>query len=203
MGIPQARYWGPIPLIPPELIVSRLHLSLRILSDHPLRDNVYQLQIIWCGAEKRRSIFSSKNMFSATPVGDGSSVASSEKWFNYWRNTQSAGHELPCTPGRYRLPSLILSAWSNCIVSSTFPCSLRDVTATTTTRQSWIADFAPGFYTARCRPPTNGSVPHVVIANASCAQFAATAYNDKVEQCSAPWRIRWKFMTTCSSTALE
>jgi len=34
----------------------------------------------------------------------------------------------------------------------------------------------PGvYYIARCRPPTNGSAPHVVIANASCVQFAATS----------------------------
>jgi len=50
----------------------------------------------------------------------------------------------------------------------------------TTARQSQTADFATGFYyTARCTPPTNGSVPNVVIANARRAQFAASVYDDR------------------------
>jgi len=47
-----------------------------------------------------------------------------------------------------------------------------------------------GFYTERCRPPTSGSAPHVVIAN-------------KVKHRGALWRIRLKFMTACSSTMLS
>jgi len=35
---------------------------------------------------------------------------------------------------------------------------------TTATNQSQTADFAPGFYTARCTPPTSGSATHVFIA---------------------------------------
>jgi len=56
-------------------------------------------------------------------------------------------------------------------------------------KASQTADFVPGFYTARCRLPTSGSAPHVVIAN-------------NVKQRGAPWRIHWKFTTTCSSVAL-
>jgi len=38
---------------------------------------------------------------------------------------------------------------------------------TAETGQSWTADFAPGFYTARRRPPANGNARHVVIAKNS------------------------------------
>ena len=54
----------------------------------------------------------------------------------------------------------------------------------------------PRLHTTRCRPLPHGSAPRVVIANVPGAQVAA-----KVEQCGATWRIRWKFMITCSSTA--
>jgi len=43
--------------------------------------------------------------------------------------------------------------------------SVTTCTRITLTRQSWRADFAPGFYTAHFRPPSNGSASHVVIAN--------------------------------------
>jgi len=62
----------------------------------------------------------------------------------------------------------------------------------TKTTQSQRADFAPGF--------CNGSVQHVVVASAPAAQFAVTVYGDEAEKCGATWRIRWKFMTTCSTT---
>ena len=62
-------------------------------------------------------------------------------------------------------------------------------------------DFVPGYYTARCVPPTNGSASQVVIANAPGAQSAATVY-DKVRQRGAPWWIPWKFMTAWSNAAV-
>jgi len=46
------------------------------------------------------------------------------------------------------------------------------------TRQSQIADFAPG----------------------ACAVLCRCVYDDDTEQCGATWRICWKFMTSCSST---
>ena len=60
-------------------------------------------------------------------------------------------------------------------------------------------DFVPGFYTARCVPPTNGSAPQVVIANGPGAQSAVTVY-DKVIQRGT--RIPWKFMTAWSNAAV-
>jgi len=59
------------------------------------------------------------------------------------------------------------------------------------------------YRTLHCRPRANGSAPHVVIADVPGAQFPAIVYDDKVKQCGATWRIRWKFVvTTCSSAAL-
>jgi len=49
------------------------------------------------------------------------------------------------------------------------------------TRQFWTANFVPGcYYAARCRPPTDDSVTHVVIANAPDAQFTVILCDNEV-----------------------
>jgi len=40
-----------------------------------------------------------------------------------------------------------------------------------------------------------------IIDDTAGAQFADIVYDDKVKQSGATWRIRWIFITTCSSTA--
>ena len=54
------------------------------------------------------------------------------------------------------------------------------------------ADVALGFYTARCSQQPMAALRTSIPLYAGGAQFAAIVYDNKVKQCAATRRIRWK-----------